>query len=119
MLQHKILENSIAVIEPSGPLSENDFEALGKTVDAYLAESGRLNGLLIHTRDFPGWEDFEGFIEHIKFVHEHQSKINKVALVSNSVLASIAPKLASHFVAAEIRQFDFDLYDEAMDWLQS
>ena len=119
MLVHKILENGIAVVEPSGKLTEQDFEALSKTVDEYLHSNGSLNGLLIHTRDFPGWKDFEGFIEHIKFVRDHHSNIKRVALVSNDILATIAPKRASHFVAAEIKQFDYDLYDDAMQWIQS
>ena len=120
MITHKILaDHAIAVVEPSGPLSAEDFSELTNAVDAYLETHESLKGLLIHTQVFPGWEDFEGLIGHIKFVKDHHQRIQKVALVSDSKMASIAPRLASHFISAEVKSFDYNSGDEALSWLCS
>ncbi|MCP5536882.1 MAG: STAS/SEC14 domain-containing protein [Akkermansiaceae bacterium] len=120
MITHKLLtEDAIAVVEPSGPLSEQDFKELSKSVDDYLAAHPFMKGLLIHTRQFPGWEDFSGLIHHIQFVRNHHRKIRKVALVTDSKLATAAPRLAAHFVSAEVRSFEYNAYDAALAWLCS
>ena len=120
MITHEILKDDrIVIVEPSGPLSKEDFTSLTASVDAFLAEHESLNGLLIHTRKFPGWEDFAGLSHHIRFVKDHHRMIRRVALVSDSPVASIAPKLATHFVSAEVKAFAYDDYETAMDWLRS
>jgi hypothetical protein len=120
MIKHEILtDDAIVIVEPSEPLSEDDFTGLTESVDEYLGSHDSLKGLLIHTSEFPGWEDFKGFIGHMKFVKNHHRKINKVALASNSRIASIAPKLTKHFVSAEVKSFDYEKSDDALTWLRS
>ena len=120
MLTYRIQsEEGIVVVEPSGALSKDDFVQLAKAVDEYLAVHRSLKGLLIYTRTFPGWENFTGLIQHLKFVRNHHTEVGKVALVTDSKWASIAQGLASHFVAAEIRKFQFDAYGDALAWLKS
>ncbi len=120
MIKHKILsDEGIVVVEPSGPLSEEDFTALTTAVDAYLVSHASLKGLVIHTRKFPGWEDLAGFVHHLRFVKDHHQKIERLAVVSDSVLASIMPQLAEHFVHAEIKHFDYEAYGDAMAWIRS
>ena len=43
----------------------------------------------------------------------------KVALVTDSKIASVAETLAKHFVSAEIKHFDFTDKDAALDWLRT
>jgi hypothetical protein len=120
MITCKILTGEgITVVEPKGPLSEEDFAKLSAEVDAYLKDHDSLKGLLILAKQFPGWEDFEGLLHHIKFVRDHHRSIRRVALVSDTKLASIAPQLASHFVSAQVKGFDGDARDEALAWLRS
>jgi hypothetical protein len=116
---HIIEPDGIAVVEPSGPLSEEDFSKLTDIADAYIESHGMLNGLLIHTREFPGWENFSGMIHHLRFIKDHHRKIKRVALVSDSKITSFGPTLAAHFVSAEIRSFPYDAYNEALQWLTS
>lgn len=108
----------IAIVEPDDALSAADFEQLTATVDAYLTQHESLNGLLIHTREFPGWESFAGFISHMKFVRDHHEAISHVALVTDSKLANIAPRLAQHFVSAEVKAFPFAERDAALSWIR-
>ena len=120
MIHHRILaDEAIAVVQPSAPLSEDDFSKLSAAVDGYLETHEFLNGLLIHTKAFPGWENFGGMIGHFRFMKNHHERIKKVALVSDSKMASLAPRLAKHFVSADVKSFEFDHCDDALAWLRS
>ncbi|MES2920591.1 MAG: STAS/SEC14 domain-containing protein [Verrucomicrobiota bacterium] len=120
MLTYQILEDdNLVVIEPMGPLSEDDFRDLTAAVDAHLERTERLKGILVHAKEFPGWKDFGGFASHLRFVRDHHRKIGKIAVASDSMLAEIAPKLASHFVNAEVRGFGYGEKEAALEWLRT
>ena len=67
--------NGIAMLEPDGALSKNDFELAAKIIDPYIQETGQLNGLIMHTKSFPGWDSFAALFSHLQFVKEHHRKI--------------------------------------------
>ena len=110
---------SILIIKPIGPLESTDFEKLAQEVDPYIVENGKLNGLMICAKSFPGWDDFAAFLSHIKFVKTHYQKIKKIAAVTDSSFLSIMPQVANHFVQAEVRHFDYDDRDAALNWLKT
>jgi hypothetical protein len=118
MLQHELrTEEGILIIRPEGPLSADDFTHIAADVDTHIEAHGALNGLMIHTRRFPGWEDLWAVMSHLKFVREHHRKIRRVAVVSDAAMLQFAPKIATHFVSAEIKQFPFDAEEKAFAWL--
>ena len=107
----------IATLRPDGALSENDFESAYRIIDPYIEKSGKLRGLIISSKTFPGWESFGSIIKHFKFVKEHHKKVSHVALVTDSVLGDFAEKIAEHFVSAEIKHFAFDELSSAQSWI--
>jgi hypothetical protein len=109
----------ILIIRPNGPLESTDFEKLVQEVDPYIIEKGKLNGLMIYAKSFPGWDNFAAFLSHMKFVKNHHQKIKKIAAVTDSSFLSIMPQVASHFVKAEIKHFDYDDKDAALNWLRA
>jgi len=108
---------SILIVKPVGPLESADFENLVREVDPYLREKGKLKGLMIYAKSFPGWDDFAAFLSHMKFVKHHHKKIRRIAAVTGSGFLSILPQVATHFVQAEIRHFDYDDKESALQWL--
>jgi tRNA U38,U39,U40 pseudouridine synthase TruA len=108
----------ILIVKPIGPLESADFEKLLQEVDPYIREKGKLNGLMIHAQSFPGWDNFAAFLSHMKFVKNHHRKIRKIAAVTGSSFLSIMPQVANHFVQAEVRHFDYDDKDTALNWLK-
>jgi tRNA U38,U39,U40 pseudouridine synthase TruA len=110
---------SILIVKPIGPLESTDFEKLVQEVDPYIKEKGKLNGLMIYAKSFPGWDSFAAFLSHMKFVKNHHQKIKKIAAVTGSGFLSIMPQVANHFVRAEIRHFDYDDKDAALNWLRA
>lgn len=120
MLDYSILTpGGILVLKPDAPLSKEDFSDLSGTVDSYLFDHGKLRGMLVHSKGFPGWEDFGGFAAHVHFVREHHEKVERVAIVTDSHFAGIAESLGKYFTSAEIRHFPFADDAKAMEWLES
>lgn len=111
-LQHTVLE-----VCPTGPLQTADFRALAAQVDPVVSEQGCLDGLLINARHFPGWESFAALLSHCVFIRDHHRHIHKIAVVSDHSLLGFMPRLADHFVSAEVRPFPAADYQLALDWL--
>lgn len=120
MVNYELLrEDGILVIHPESSLEAADFQRIANEVDPYIAANGRLRGVMIDAQSFPGWKDFAALVAHLKFVKNHHQKIERIAAVSDSSFLSIAPKIASHFVQADIRHFTSSQKEEAFDWLKA
>ena len=104
----------ILILDPAADksLSEDEFEAVGKTVSTYLESHDRLPGILIHGRRFPGWHSIGALFSHLKFVNVVHDKISKVALVTNSPMGSFADRVIVPLILAKVRKFDYDQRDE-------
>jgi hypothetical protein len=112
-----VRDGGILILTPEGRLSARDFEALAKLVDPYLEEKGELRGLMVDAPKFPGWEDFAALLSHLRFVRDHHRKLRRIAVVSDSAFLSVAPKVAAHFVSAEVKTFEANARDAALAWL--
>jgi hypothetical protein len=114
---HRLLpESGVVVVEVTEPLRAQDFDALAATADSWLATHDELAGIVLHARAFPGWENLGGLLRHVRFVRDHHRTVRRVALATDGLLADLAPRLADHFVAADIRHFGHDELDEAIAW---
>lgn len=119
MLQHDLLrDKGILVLKPEGPLRAEDFTALAKTVDPYIEQHGELKGLLLDAPSFPGWENFAALLSHLRFVRDHHRQIRRIAAVTDSSLLAVMPKIATHFVNAQIRTFNTNERADALAWLE-
>ena len=119
MLNHKLLlPEGILVLEPDAPLQAADFEGLAHEIDPYIAEHGKLPGLMIHARAFPGWANLDAFLAHMRFIEGHHQKIHRLAVVTNSSLLTEIPRIAAHLVRAEVKQFPEAAYEDALRWLR-
>ncbi|MFW2405899.1 MAG: STAS/SEC14 domain-containing protein [Gammaproteobacteria bacterium] len=120
MVSYELIRNKgILVIMPEGPLRTEDFQALGKAVDDYIVSEGALTGVMISAERFPGWEDFAGFLSHLRFIKENNRDIDKVAAVTDSAFLSIMPRVVDYFISADVRHFAYGERDAAMAWLSS
>ncbi len=110
-------EKAIVTLEPDGALTATDFETAVKVIDPFIAEHGKLAGIIIAVESFPGWKDFAALTEHLHFIRNHHKKVKRLAFVTDSPVGEFAEKIASHFVSAEIRHFPFSQRKEAREWL--
>jgi hypothetical protein len=110
-------ENLLAVLEPDGALSKEDFDNAVRIIDPFIEESGKLNGIVIYTESFPGWEDFAALSRHITFIKNHHKKIARLAFVTDTAVIDYTKAIAAPFVEAEIKVFPFAQFDEAKAWV--
>src|SRR5215831_15551792 len=96
---------SILHLRPKGALTKEDFAQVTKTVDPHIEKSGALAGIIIEFSSFPGWDSLGAMAAHLRFVRDHHRKVQKIAVVTDAKMGTMAEKLASHFVAATIKHF--------------
>lgn len=114
--QRIIAERGVLVVDVKQALRSADFEAIAITADTWIEAHGRLHGLVIHVRAFPGWENLGALVRHVRFVRDHHRKIDRIALAADSKLASVGPRIGEHFVKAEVKVFGYDEVDAAIAW---
>jgi hypothetical protein len=110
-------EKLLAVLEPDGALSKEDFDNAVRIIDPFIEENGKLNGIVIYTESFPGWEDFAALSRHITFIKNHHKKIARLAFVTDTAVIDYTKAIAAPFVEAEIKVFPFAQFDEAKAWV--
>ncbi len=114
---HRLVpETGVMVVEVTQALRAQDFDALAMTADAWIESHGSLQGLVVHAREFPGWEDLGSLSRHLQFVRNHHRSVRRVALAVDGRLASLAPRLAEHFVKAELKSFGYAELEGAIAW---
>jgi hypothetical protein len=119
-IRHRLLpESGVLVIEPTGPLRAEDFDALALVVDPWIEAHGELRGLVVHARAFPGWENLGSLFRHLTFVRDHHRRVRRVAVCADGTLTALAPRLAEHFVKAELHHFGYDELDQAIAWAKA
>jgi len=111
-----IPESGVIVVEVREPLRVQDFDTLAFTSDAWIGAHGDLHGLVIHVREFPGWENIGSVRRHLRFVRDHHRKVKRVALVTDGKLASLVSRLAKYLVRAEVKRFTYDELESAVAW---
>jgi hypothetical protein len=109
--------DGIAILAPDGQLSESDFISAARIIDPYIEKFGKLKGLLIHVKSFPGWDSFSALVTHLRFVREHHEKVSRVAFVTDSPIGTVAQNIAGHFINAEIKSFNFGEIEAARRWI--
>lgn len=107
----------LAIVQPEGALTQENFDTIATIIDPYLEEHGKLKGLIIYTINFPGWESFGAVLRHFKFVKNHHQKLSHIALVTDSKIGDVAEKITGHFVSAKVKHFSYGQLDDAKNWV--
>jgi hypothetical protein len=112
-------ESSILYVWPKSSLEKGDFEDLARAADPHIEKTGGLAGLIIETPAFPGWDSLGALAAHFRFVRDHHKNIRRIGLVTDAAAATVAERLASHFVSAEIKHFPAGQREAAKQWIVS
>jgi len=111
-------DRAILIVRPAGPLTQADFQRISSEVDPFIVSHGNLRGIMIEAERFPGWDSFAALASHFRFVADHHEKIKRVAVVTDAELLKILPRIADHFVQAEVKQFDYGQTEQALAWIE-
>jgi hypothetical protein len=119
MIEHTLdAARGILHVKVKAALAKDDFAELAKTVDPFIEKQGRLAGIVIEVARFPGWESLGAAAAHFRFVRDHHKRVEKVGVVTDSALGTVAEKLASHFVSATIKRFGAGETKAAEAWIR-
>jgi len=119
MIEFELLKDAgVLIVAPKTALEAGDFRAMSDTVDPYIRDNGHLTGLLIETPSFPGWDSLGALTEHLRFVRDHHRNIKRVAVVTDSRVLTIGPRIAEHFAHPEFKTFKSGQRADALAWLQ-
>jgi hypothetical protein len=120
MIQFELLrDRNILILTPQGPLEKADFERVAREIDPIIASKGKLAGIMISIRSFPGWQNFEALTSHLKFIADHQRNIERIAVLTDSGFLKLMPQIAGMFVHPTLRHFDLEQRDQALAWLET
>jgi hypothetical protein len=120
MIDHTLdTTHSILLVHATKPFEQGDFAELAKTVDPHIERTGGLAGIVIEAPTFPGWESVGAMAAHFRFVRGHHKNIRKIAVVTDSAMGTVAERLASHFVSAELKRFPAGQVEGAKQWVIS
>jgi hypothetical protein len=115
----RLPDRKVVILRPDGPLDSKDFEQLAKTIDPIVDSSGKLKGILICARSFPGWTSFGAMQSHLKFIADHHRQIERIGAVTDSGLLKVLSRLAGCVVKPEMKIFAADAEDRALVWLRT
>jgi len=114
---HRLLaDKGVLLVEPTQPLTTEDFDAIATTVDPVIEAEGLLRGIVVHARTFPGWKNLGALLRHLRFIRDHHRRVGRIAVAADGALADVGPGLADYFVQAQIRHFAYDQLDDAISW---
>ena len=110
-------DTGIVELRPRGRLEAQDFASLALTVNDYIEEHGKLSGVLVELDHFPGWNDWDAVMAHLRFVREHLPKIQRVALLTDNRWLEPLPDVVRLLTPLEVRRFAADQRGEAFVWI--
>ena len=120
MLHFELLRRrNILIVAPEGPLEKSDFERLANEIDPIIASNGKLKGLMVYVKQFPGWKNFGAFTAHLKFVAGHQRQIDRIATVTSSGILKAMTRIFGCFVKPKVRLFVLEQETQALAWLET
>lgn len=109
-------KGEVFAVHPQEILEDEDFERAGALIDPVIAKRGRLEGLLVDATGFVGWDDAHALVAHLRFVHAHQEKVARIAVVGNQWWLRAAPSVEP-FYGTPIRVFSTEEMEAAKAWL--
>ena len=119
MILLELLRQEILHITTQGPLERADFEKIATVMDPIITSAGKVTGLMITVKVFPGWRNFAAFSAHLKFIARHHRRVERIAVVTDGRLLTIVPRIASYLVHPDIRAFGVGQAAAALLWLET
>jgi SpoIIAA-like len=103
-------------VKLSGKLHDGDYKQFVPTVDAAIAEQGKVR-MLAWFNDFHGW-DAHALWDDTKFAATHCTKIERIALVGEKTWEKWMAVVCKPFTMATVRYFDASEIEAAWKWLE-
>jgi len=104
-------------IKVNGTLSKKDYEKFVPEAEQLIEKSGKIR-ILFEMQDFHGWQA-GALWEDVKFDVKHFSDIERLAFVGDKAWEKGMSVFCRPFTTAQIRFFEPEQRQEAIEWLES
>lgn len=116
MLSYKEFDNAkTAEIRIDGLVSTEEFDAVAKKLEAFIARHGEVRLMEIF-ESFDGMET-RAFWHDIRFTLHHLRDFERCAVVCEATIFDLWSELVAPFSKCEVRQFKPDQMEQAREWL--
>ena len=110
-----ISANALRLIAPK-KLKAEDFRQLRPQIDSLISRHGKIR-LLIDGSGFDGWENIAALQAHAGFIRSHQQKIERIAVIARHNWQHWVIGAVRMFLHPEVRAYDRNHENEALQWI--
>ena len=110
-----ISPDALRILVPE-KLKVADFGRIAPQVDSIVRQHGKFR-LLIDASQFDGWENITAFENHAAFVKNHQSKVDRIAVIVAHDWQHWLIGTVRIFVHPQVRAYDKGHEQEALQWI--
>ena len=116
MIKTEIISDNALRITVPEKLAADDFPSIAPQVDFLISRYGKIR-LLIDASGFKGWKNIAGFENHAQFVKTHQQKVDRIAVIVAHDWQHWLVGAVRIFVHPDVRAFDKDHENQALQWV--
>lgn len=116
MIKTEILSPYVLKIVAPKRLASEDFAELASRVEPLMKEHGNVR-LLIDASRLEGWENIEALEKHAAFVKSHQLKVERIAVIVQYEWQHWMIGAVKVFLHPEVRVFDIECKEQALNWI--
>ncbi len=117
-ISYSVVNNYVRIRITDSDLSDSELSDFHTAIENFIKNHGEAPNLMIESKDLPHFPSFDAFREHVKFVHEKSKVIQKVAIVTDSMLGDFVPQLVNVMTKADVKHFKMADEDKALAWLE-
>jgi len=111
----EVADGKTLEVQLSGKLTSEDYQHFVPAVDALIQKAGKIKFLVV-MHDFHGW-DVGALWQDIKFDASHFSKIEKIAMVGETIWEQWMAVICKPFTTSSIKYFEAGQVEAARQWL--
>jgi hypothetical protein len=118
MINTENISGNVIRITVPETLHANDFKQLYPQIEGFIHQFKKIR-LLVDAENFSGWEDMKAFEKHMGFVKQHHHSVERIALIAGHAWQHWLVGIFRIFVHPEVRVFDKNEKNQAMEWVKS
>ena len=119
MFRETLKENDAVIgLMCEGKLSQDDLKQMHALLHHRLA-AGAKPGLVVHLKGFEGYTGPAAMLEDLKMDVSHRNDFSRIAVVGRRSWMEWGTRLARLLTSAEMRWFDVEDADRAVEWARA
>ncbi len=107
----------VLLLDIKNPFTSDDFKTISALIDPYFAKKGELRGVILNSKKFPHWVNFQNRQEYLEFASNNHHKFKRAALGMGGFFIKILVLMAKGRVHPKVKTFKFNQIEDAQDWV--